>query len=118
MIDRQNNNVKRQRRVNRVRAKVSGTSQRPRLAVYRSNRAIAAQIIDDSKGRTVVSAASRELKKPPAGVLDQAAAVGELIATKAKAAKITSVRFDRRQYLYHGRVKALADGARRGGLQF
>lgn len=107
------------RRTHRVRAKITGTEQRPRLAVYRTHRAISVQIINDMTGKTLVFASSRELKKStdqkPVAV---AAAVGELVAQKAKAAKIDAVRFDRRRYQYHGRIKALADGARKAGLQF
>lgn len=105
-------------RARRVRAKITGTAERPRLAVYRSNRAISAQIIDDTIGKTIVAASSRQLTKKEATPLATATAVGALIAEKAKAAKITSVRFDRRHYKYHGQVKALADGARTAGLQF
>jgi large subunit ribosomal protein L18 len=107
----------RQRIHNRIRKKVSGTASRPRLSVYRSSKAIYCQLIDDLKGETLAAAYSRE-----AGIsgtkTEQATAVGKLIADKAKAAGIEAVVFDRGGYLYHGRVKALADGAREGGLQF
>ena len=107
------------RRHRRVRKKVSGTSERPRLAVYRSNRHIYAQVIDDRAGRTLASASSATLSngdgdKPT----DQAKAVGKDLAGKAKAAGITQVTFDRGGFRYHGRVQALADGAREGGLEF
>lgn len=108
----------RRRRIhNRVRRKVNGTSERPRLSVYRSNKAIYCQVIDDIQGHTLAAASSRE--ESITGTKTEAAvAVGKLIAQKAIAAGITSVVFDRGGYLYHGRVKALAEGAREGGLQF
>ena len=99
----------------RVRKKVNGTTERPRLNVYRSNKAIYCQIIDDLKGHTLAAASSVGLTGTKT---EQAAAVGKLIAEKAKSAGVESVVFDRGGYLYHGRVKALADGAREGGLQF
>lgn len=99
----------------RVRKKVNGTTERPRLNVYRSNKAIYCQIIDDLKGHTLAAANSVGLTGTKT---EQAAAVGKLIAEKAKSAGVESVVFDRGGYLYHGRVKALADGAREGGLQF
>ena len=99
----------------RVRKKVNGTPERPRLNVYRSNKAIYCQIIDDLKGHTLAAANSVGLTGTKT---EQAAAVGKLIAEKAKSAGVESVVFDRGGYLYHGRVKALADGAREGGLQF
>lgn len=99
----------------RVRKKVNGTTERPRLNVFRSNKAIYCQIVDDTKGHTLVAASSAGLK---GNKTEQAAAVGKIIAEKAKSAGIETVVFDRGGYLYHGRVKALADGAREGGLQF
>lgn len=108
----------RERRAVRVRSKVRGTVDRPRLSVFRSNRAIWAQIIDDSKGRTLASAASVHVTEKGLSKKDQATKVGELLAKRAKAAGIERVVFDRGSYLYHGRVKALADGARQGGLDF
>ncbi|MFH0951718.1 MAG: 50S ribosomal protein L18 [Patescibacteria group bacterium] len=113
-------NQQKERRINRVRSKIKGTGQRPRLAVFRSQRAIYAQLLDDAKGRTLVAASSRELSSKEKKNISVAVAqtVGELIAKKAKEAKITSVVFDRRGYKYHGRVKALAEGARQGGLKF
>jgi large subunit ribosomal protein L18 len=107
----------RRRRHARVRAKVRGTTERPRLAVYRSNRTIYVQVIDDANGTTLASADSRAT----AGDGDksaQAKAVGKLIAERAKAAGIETVVFDRGGFLYHGRVKSLAEGAREGGLSF
>ena len=103
----------------RVRKNVSGTPERPRLSVYRSNTGMYAQIIDDEAGRTLVSASSLKDKKAN-GVpkLEQAKLVGQAIAEKAKAAGIDKVVFDRSGYLYHGRVKALADAAREAGLNF
>lgn len=107
----------RTRRHRRVRARVIGTSERPRLAVFRSNLFVEAQIIDDSKGQTLVAATDRGLAEPKKKV-DRATAVGTLIAEKAKAANITHVVFDRGGYAFHGRVKALAEAARAAGLLF
>ena len=109
----------RQRRHRRVRGKVAGTAERPRLVVTRSNRGIVAQLVDDSNGRTVASATWLQVKASFKGnKTAQAAEVGKLLAQTAKAAKIEGVVFDRGGYLYHGRVKALADAAREGGLKF
>ena len=109
----------RERRHRRVRRKIFGTAVRPRLAVYRSNRGIEAQLIDDLDGRTVASASHLGLGKTFKGSkTEQAAEVGKLVAAAAKEAGVESVVFDRGGYLYHGRVKALADGAREGGLKF
>lgn len=102
----------------RVRKKISGTPERPRLSVYRSNKAIYCQIIDDSKGHTLVAASSTENGQLTGNKTEQAKSVGQLIAEKAKSAGIETVVFDRGGYLYHGRVKALAEGAREGGLKF
>jgi large subunit ribosomal protein L18 len=99
----------------RIRKKVKGTAERPRLAVYRSNKAIYCQLIDDVNGHTLAAADSRTVSGTG---LEQSTAVGKLIAERAQAVSIQSVVFDRGGYLYHGRVKALADGAREGGLQF
>jgi len=102
-----------------IRKRVSGSSERPRLSVFRSNKGIYAQIIDDVTGKTVVSASSLSKDFASNGnKSDQSVAVGKLVAQKAIAAGITSVVFDRNGYLYHGRVKSLADGAREGGLIF
>jgi large subunit ribosomal protein L18 len=106
------------RRHKRVRGKVSGTAERPRLVVTRSNRGIVGQLVDDSNGRTVASASWLQVKSFKGNKTAQAAEVGKLLAEKAKAAKIGSAVFDRGGYLYHGRVKALADAAREGGLKF
>ena len=108
----------RARRAVRVRSKVQGTPERPRLSVFRSNRAIWAQVIDDRNGRTLASAATMQVTEKGLSKTDQAAKVGQLLAERAKAAGIEKVVFDRGAYLYHGRVKALADGARQGGLDF
>jgi large subunit ribosomal protein L18 len=105
----------RQRIKMRVRKKVNGTAERPRLSVFRSNKGIYCQVIDDLNGHTVAAASSKGLSGDKSG---QATEVGKLIAARAKEAGIESVVFDRSGYLYHGRVKALAEGAREGGLQF
>lgn len=109
----------RDRRHVRVRKKVRGTPERPRLAVYRSNRYIYAQIIDDAAGRTLASASSQEADLR-AGALNigTAAKVGELLGSRAKEAGVSTVVFDRGGYKYHGKVKALADAAREAGLEF
>ena len=109
----------RARRHRRVRGKVAGTAERPRLAVFRSNRGIEAQLVDDQTGRTLAAASWISLGKSIKGDKSaQAAEVGKLLAANAKQAGVEAVVFDRGGYLYHGRVKALADGAREGGLQF
>ena len=116
MIKKVNRNEVRQAR----HARVSGTSDIPRLNVFRSNSNIFAQIIDDTKGVTLVSASSidKDLKLENGGNIEAATKVGELIAKRAKKAKIKKVVFDRGGYLYHGRVKALAEAARENGLEF
>ena len=107
------------RRHRRVRSKVSGTADRPRLVVFRSNRGIEAQLVDDLEGKTLAAAGWLQLKRPFKGSKsDQAAEVGKLLAQRAKDAGIETAVFDRGGYLYHGRVKALADAAREGGLTF
>ncbi|MCQ2052030.1 MAG: 50S ribosomal protein L18 [Bacteroidaceae bacterium] len=111
--------VKSERRIKikfRVRNKISGTAERPRLTVFRSNKQIYAQVIDDLSGKTLASASSLGIEKMPKK--EQAAKVGELIAKNAQEAGITAVVFDRNGFLYHGRVKELADAARKGGLNF
>jgi large subunit ribosomal protein L18 len=108
----------RKRRQRRIRGKVSGTAERPRLAVFRSNTGISAQLVDDGAHRTLAAASWLNLKKFKGTKTEQAAEVGKLLAANAKQAGIESVVFDRGGYLYHGRVKALADGAREGGLVF
>jgi large subunit ribosomal protein L18 len=107
----------RMRRHRRVRGKVAGTAERPRLVVFRSNRGISAQLIDDEAGRTLASASWKAVS-PSGSKMEQAAAVGKALADSAKKAGVESCVFDRAGYLYHGRVKALAEGAREGGLQF
>jgi len=102
-----------------IRKRVSGSAERPRLSVYRSNKGIYAQIIDDVTGKTLVSTSSLSKDFAETGTkIDQSVAVGKMVAQKAIAAGITAVVFDRNGYLYHGRVKSLADGAREGGLIF
>jgi large subunit ribosomal protein L18 len=108
--------MQRIKRHKRVRAKISGTSSRPRLSVFRSMNAIYAQLIDDEKSKTIASSSCRETKGE--GKIDKAFKVGELIAEKALTKKIKEVVFDRGGYKYHGRVKQLAEGARKKGLKF
>ena len=100
----------------RIRKNVNGTAERPRLSVFRSNKQIYAQVINDLTGNTLVSASSLGMEAMPKK--EQAATVGELLGKKAVEAGISQVVFDRNGYLYHGRVKELADGARKGGLKF
>lgn len=109
----------RERRHRRIRAKVSGTAVRPRLSIFRSNKYVYAQIIDDEKGVTLVSASDLGTKSVKAkGKLEASKMIGEEIAKRAKDKKISKVVFDRSGYLYAGRVKQIAEGARRGGLDF
>ena len=108
----------RERRHRRVRGKIRGTAERPRLAVFRSNKGIFAQLVDDDAARTLVAASWLELKSFKGSKTEQAAEVGKRLAASAKKAGVETVVFDRGGYLYHGRVKALADGAREGGLVF
>ncbi|SEM55810.1 large subunit ribosomal protein L18 [Chryseobacterium taichungense] len=103
----------------RVRGKISGSSELPRLSVYKSNKEIYAQLIDDNSGKTLASASSREKGVEANGTKTEvSAAVGKAIAAKAIAAGIENIVFDRNGFVYHGRIKALADGAREGGLKF
>jgi large subunit ribosomal protein L18 len=102
----------------RIRKTVKGTPERPRLSVFRSNKQIYGQLIDDLNGKTLISASSKENDGDKVTKLEQATKVGLLIAEKAKAAGIETVVFDRNGYLYHGRVKNLAEAARKGGLKF
>ena len=119
MITKKDKNIARKKRHVRVRAKISGTAARPRLCVYRSNANIYAQVIDDVAGKTIVSASSLEKDFEGIGSNKEAAKkVGQAVARKALAAGIEEVVFDRGGYLYHGRVKELAEGAREGGLKF
>jgi large subunit ribosomal protein L18 len=106
------------RRHRRVRGRVQGTTERPRLVVFRSNRGIGAQLVDDRSGRTLASASHLALKGFKGSKSEQAAEVGKMLATNAKQAGVGTCVFDRAGYLYHGRVKSLADGAREGGLTF
>lgn len=108
--------TKRTSRAKRTRAKIMGTALRPRLAVSRSNRGLYLQLIDDEKGRTLVSASVKELKTQKATKTEQALSLGEHLARKAVEAGIKKAVFDRRSHKYHGRVKAVAEGARGGGL--
>ncbi len=120
MIKKVSRNEARLARHARVRSKINGTKDIPRLNVFRSSKHITVQIIDDEKGNTLVSASSmdKDLKLSNGGNVEAAKKVGESIAKKAKKAGITKVVFDRGGYLYHGRVKALADSARENGLEF
>lgn len=118
MINVLDKNLVRQRRHFRVRRKISGTAETPRLCVFRSNKHIEAQLIDDVAGKTLVSASSVALHLANGGNVVAASQVGEEVAKKALAAGISKVVFDRGGYLYHGRVQALAEGARKGGLKF
>lgn len=102
---------------NRIRKSIQGTATKPRLCVYRSNKEMYVQLIDDLKGQTLAESSTRGLKKDGPKV-EQAKAVGKALAEKAKSKNIEAVVFDRNGYLYHGRVKALAEGAREGGLKF
>jgi large subunit ribosomal protein L18 len=109
---------RRERRHKRVRRDVVGTAERPRLVVFRSNRGIGAQLVDDVEGKTIAAASWLDKRTAKGPKTDQAAEVGKLLAANAKTAGIRRVVFDRGGYLYHGRVKALADAAREGGLEF
>lgn len=118
MITRLDRNALRKKRHARVRKKVHGTAEQPRLAVYRSLKQIYAQIIDDTTGRTLVSASSLEAKLEHGGNIEGAKAVGQLLAKRALEKGVKSVVFDRGGYIYHGRVAALAEAAREAGLEF
>ena len=107
--------IKREARHKRVRAKIKGTAERPRLSIFRSNKYIYAQLIDDEKGETLLSVDSRKIKKTKT---EAAREVGKLLAKEATKKKIKKIIFDRGGYKYHGRVKAVAEGAREEGLQF
>jgi len=107
----------RERRHKRVRTKVFGSAERPRLVVFRSNRGIEAQLVDDLEGRTLATASWLQLKSFKGNKTEQAAEVGKLLAQRAKEAGLETAVFDRGGYLYHGRVKALAEAAREGGLK-
>jgi large subunit ribosomal protein L18 len=109
--------IRRTRRAHRVRKRVRGTSERPRVSVHRTNLHVYAQVIDDEAGRTLCEASSRSLELPYGGDVKSAGVVGESLAKKAAALAIKKVAFDRGRYRYHGRVKALAEALRRGGLE-
>jgi large subunit ribosomal protein L18 len=110
--------ARRLKRRRRVRAKVRGSAERPRVSVFRSNRGIFAQLVDDDAGRTLASVSWTEADLRSLKPMEQAKRVGELLAERAKAAGVETAVFDRGGYKYHGRVKALAEGAREGGLNF
>jgi large subunit ribosomal protein L18 len=110
--------TRRLKRRRRVRAKVSGTAERPRISVFRSNRGVFAQLVDDDAGRTIAAVQWTEAELRSLKPMEQATEAGKLLASRAKAAGIESAVFDRGGYQYHGRVKALAEGAREGGLTF
>jgi large subunit ribosomal protein L18 len=110
--------AKRLRRRRRVRAKIRGSAERPRISVFRSNRGIFAQLIDDDSGRTLASVNWTEAELRGLGPMEQATRAGALLADRARAAGVETAVFDRGGYQYHGRVRALADGAREGGLAF
>lgn len=120
MITKQDKNATRRKRHARVRAKLSGTSARPRLNVFRSNQHIYAQVIDDTNGVTLASASTldKELSLESTSNIEAAQKVGELVAKRAVEKGVSAVVFDRGGYLYHGRIQALADAARENGLQF
>ena len=111
-------NEKRKKIHRRIRKKISGTKERPRLSVYRSNGEIYAQVIDDAQGHTLISVSSRTMKELKGNKVEKSKEVGKSLAKMASDKGISSVVFDRGGYLYHGRVKAFAEGAREGGLQF
>jgi large subunit ribosomal protein L18 len=110
--------ARRLKRRRRVRAKIHGTAERPRISVFRSNRGIFAQLVDDDAGRTLAAVNWTEAELRGLGRMEQATRAGALLAERARAAGVESAVFDRGGYKYHGRVKALADGAREGGLTF
>ena len=118
MISKPDKNKLRLKRHRRIRGKISGTAERPRLSIFRSNKNIYAQLIDDVAGVPLASASTMDENVSDATKLEQAAAVGKAIAEAAKAKNISTVVFDRSGYLYHGRIQALADAARENGLDF
>ena len=118
MVSKPDKNKLRLKRHRRIRGKISGTAERPRLSIFRSNKNIYAQLIDDVAGVTLASASTLDENVSDATKVEQAAAVGKAIAEAAKAKNISTVVFDRSGYLYHGRVQALADAARENGLDF
>ena len=116
MIKKQSRDALRRKRHERMRLRLSGSAERPRLSVFRSAKFIYAQVIDDTSGRTLAAASSRETDLGDGGKVDQARAVGKALAERARAAGVTTVVLDRGGYQYHGRVRSLAEGAREGGL--
>lgn len=112
------NNARREKIKRGIRKKISGTTERPRLSVFRSNNGLFAQVIDDLKGTTLASASTAELGEKAKLNIENSKNVGKKIAEKAIASGINTIVFDRNGYLYHGNIKALADGAREGGLKF
>lgn len=110
--------LRKTRRALRIRKAIAADSSRPRLSVFRSNKYIYAQVIDDSKGKTLVAASEKEIDGKVANKIEAAKLVGLKLSEKAKGAKVKEVVFDKGSYKYHGRVKALAEGAREGGLEF
>ena len=110
--------IKKIRRQRRTRAKIQGTKDKPRLSVFRSNRYIFAQLIDDEKRQTLLSVSEKNLKDPKITKTEKARALGLILSERAKQKKISKAVFDRGSYSYHGRVKAIAEGAREGGLKF
>lgn len=117
-MKKNSNNCGRIQRKRRIRAKIVGSENRPRMSVYKSLKSIYVQIIDDSKGKTLASAKSSDIKKDFDNNVDTAKLVGKLIAEKCLKVKIENIVFDRSGYKYHGKIKALAEGAREGGLKF
>lgn len=119
-INTNNKQVIRAKRKSRIRSRIEGSVERPRLSVFRSNKHLYVQVVDDAKGHTLVAASTLEedLKEKVGGSVEGAKTLGNLIAKRALAKKITQVVFDRSGYLYHGRIKAVADAAREGGLKF
>lgn len=115
---RENIKSQRERRKRSIRIKISGTQERPRLTVYKSLKYVSAQIIDDTKGITLVSASSQEKDFKSGKNVEIAKEIGKVLATRAKEKNINEVVFDRNGYIYHGKVKSLADGAREAGLKF
>lgn len=112
------NKVSKNRRKTRISSSVHGTSEKPRLCVFRSNKTIYVQLVDDINGKTLLALSGKHLEKQSGSKVDKAKALGIALAAKAIEKKLTKVIFDKGSYRYHGRVKAIADGAREGGLQF
>jgi large subunit ribosomal protein L18 len=119
-IHTSNKQIIRAKRKKRIRSKIEGSAERPRLTVFRSNKQIYAQLVDDVKGHTLVSASTldEELKNKTGSTIEGAKSLGVMVAKRALAKKISEVVFDRSGYIYHGRIKAVADAAREGGLKF